>query len=366
MAVYLVQHITNTKPAIDLAIAFYSKLQLSLLKRCINCWVDTKKNSVFYLIKASQKKTIKKLYYKSTNLHPHKIIPVNNHLVYAFLKSEQQLKMIQSQFEFKTQEHTTLFIAKTINKHVLLNNLKKNKTRNALLYKKTVIKNLIHSYDGNQININNKDYIALFPTFKKAFDCSFAIQKKLQKRVNYISTKFILYPYSSELNIKNSTSNISKIIDLLYFIKTEKQFILSSQLSKNHSFQNHFTEKENISYCILKPENENFLFSLLDVISENYQNPDFSIPDIASLMMMCKTSLYRNCKAVTGSSINQILKEYRLLKSINSIASKESDINQISIDVGFNSLSYFSNCFKKKFGITPSAFLKQQNNFNLS
>lgn len=365
MSVYLIQHITTNKTAVDLAIAFYSKLQLTLFKKCINCWVDYKKNSVFYLIKATDKNDIKKLYYKSINLHPYKISSVNSHLAYALLKSEQQLNVIQSEFNYNFYEHSVLFLAKAFNKKLLLCKLKKHKVHETLLYKKTIIQNLIHSYGGSQIETKEEAFIASFPSFKKAFDCSVSIQKRLNKKIDCFPVKIILHPYDYNQETSFSHSTISKLIEVLYFIKTKKQLIISSQIVNSSAYSEYtYFKNDNISFR-LNSETEKFLLSLLDTISKNYQNPNFNIPDIASLMMMCKTKLYRNCKAATGKSINQIVKEFRLLKSIKSITVGTSDISQTSIEVGFNSSSYFSNCFKKKFGISPTTLQKQQEELNI-
>ncbi|CAM1342145.1 helix-turn-helix domain-containing protein [Tenacibaculum aestuarii] len=365
MAVYLIQHITTNKTAIELAIAFYSKLQLTLFKKCINCWVDYKKNSVFYLIKAIDKKDIKKLYHKSINLQPYKISSVNSHLAYAFFKSEQQLKVIQSEFNYNFHEHSILFLAKAFNKKLLLCKLKKHKAQETLLYKKTIIQNLIHSYGGSQIETKEKAFIASFPSLKKAFDCSVSIQKRLNKKIDCFPVKIILHPYDYNQENNSLHSTISKLNELLYFIKTKKQLIISSQIANSNTYSKYTDFKHNNVCFRLNPEAENFLLSLLSTISKNYQNPNFNIPNIASMMMMCKTKLYRNCKATTGKSINQIVKEFRLLKSIKSITVGTSDINQTSIEVGFNSSSYFSNCFKKKFGISPTTLQKQQEELNI-
>ncbi len=365
MSVYLIQHITKNKTAVDLAIAFYSKLQLTLFKKCINCWVDYKKNSVFFLIKATDKKSIKSLYYKSINIQPYKITSVNRHLAYALLKREQQLKTIQSETHYNSNKHSILFLAKTFNKKTLICKLQESNAKNVLLYKKTIIENLINSYEGNQIKTKEEGFLASFTSYKKAIDCSIAIQKKLYKRIDCFPIKIILFPNKNNQESIASTANINRLIEFLYFLKTKKQLIISSQIEDLNTYSEHIDCKQNNTYLKLNPETENFLHSLLDVISKNYQNPHFNIPNIASLMMMCKTKLYRNCKAITGKSINQILKEFRLIKSVNSITDGTSDINQTSIDVGFSSSSYFSNCFKKEYGISPTTLLKQQQEFSI-
>ncbi|XRE43896.1 hypothetical protein ACIVBQ_002100 [Tenacibaculum discolor] len=353
MSVYLIQHITNNNTAIDLAIAFYSKLQQTLLKRCINCWIDRKKNSVFYLIKASDKRSIQKLYYKSINLRPYKITSVNNHLVYAFLKSVQQLKAIQSKSFYPPKKHSVIFLAKTFNKKTFL--LNKAKALESISFKKSIIQNLITSYKGNQIE-DNEYVTASFHSFKNALGCTVSILDKLNKRADNTSTKIILYTSLHNNKETTFTQTIPKLTKLLYLIKKKEQLIVSSKTTNMHPSLSNLKK-----IYWLTPEKESFILSLIEILSKNYHKPKFKVSDICNLMMMSKTKLYRNCKDITGKSINQLLKEFRLLKSIDSITMSSSAIGQISTDVGFNSNSYFSNCFKKKFGMSPKELSKQKN-----
>lgn len=352
MSVYLIQHITNNNTAIDLAVAFYSKLQQNLVKKCINCWIDRKKNSVFYLIKAPDKRFIQKLYYKSINLHPYKITPVNNHLVYAFLKSVRKLKAIQSKSLYPPKKHSVIFLAQTFNKKTFL--LNRTKTLESLSFKKAIIQNLITSYKGHQIE-DSENIIASFHSFKNALGCTVSVLDKLNKRADNTSTKIILYASLHNNKEITFTQIVPKLTKLLYLIKKKEQLIVSSKTINMHPSLSNLKK-----IYWLTPEKESFILSLMEILSKNYHKPKFKVSDICTLMMMSKTKLYRNCKDITGKSINRLLKEFRLLKSIDSITMSSSAINQISTDVGFNSSSYFSNCFKKKFGICPKELSKQK------
>ncbi|WP_417799342.1 helix-turn-helix domain-containing protein [Tenacibaculum sp.] len=350
MSVYLIQHITNNNTAINLAISFYSKLQQILLKKCINCWIDHKKNSVFFLIKAPNKSSIQKLYYQSINLHPYKITSVNSHLVYAFLKSAQQLKAIQSKSFYEPQKYSVYFLAKIFNKKTLLVN--KTRTCEALSFKKAIIQNLITSYKGYQIEAN-EEIIASFYSVKNALGCTASILDKLNKRADNSSTKIILYTHLNNGKENTSIQITPKLTKLLYLIKKKEPLIVFSKTRNMPPLLSGLKK----TYW-LTPEKESFILSFIDILSKNYQNPKFNVSSICTLMMMSKTKLYRNCKDITGKSISQLLKEFRLLKSIDSITMSSSAISQISTDVGFNSSSYFSNCFKKKFGICPKELSK--------
>ena len=56
-----------------------------------------------------------------------------------------------------------------------------------------------------------------------------------------------------------------------------------------------------------------------------------------------------------GASFTVRLNELRLRKAADLLARPEGRISDIAFDCGFNDLSYFNRCFRRRFGLTPSA-----------
>ena len=247
-------------------------------------------------------------------------------------------------------ETDTILIAKKVDDKVSY--FKKN------ICKKSIFKNLVYSYNGSLYENNENNLVAFFDSNKKAIECAFSIKTALSKRTDSSFFKIITYRFPQKKNESSIVITISILLLLLHFVKTQKQLIVltNKQRIVNYLNDDEFINKKEIH--LLEPYEESFLFSLMNTLSGNYQNPKFNITNICAIMMMCKTKLYRNCKKITGKSLNQILKEFRLLKAVNSLSICRSTVNEISIDVGFGSSSYFSKCFKKKFGIPPKKILK--------
>ena len=65
-------------------------------------------------------------------------------------------------------------------------------------------------------------------------------------------------------------------------------------------------------------------------------------------------------KKHTGKSLHGYILELRILKSISLIESGFTDISEIAHSCGFGDSNYFSRYFKKKTGISPSKYAKQQ------
>jgi AraC-like DNA-binding protein len=49
------------------------------------------------------------------------------------------------------------------------------------------------------------------------------------------------------------------------------------------------------------------------------------------------------------------LNELRLRKAAELLARGKGRVSDIAFDCGFNDLSYFNRCFRRRFGLTPTA-----------
>jgi AraC-like DNA-binding protein len=63
-------------------------------------------------------------------------------------------------------------------------------------------------------------------------------------------------------------------------------------------------------------------------------------------------------KETMGMSFVQYLNDYRLEVAAKLLTTTSDDIINIAINTGFDNLSYFNRCFKKKYGITPGKYRK--------
>lgn len=102
-----------------------------------------------------------------------------------------------------------------------------------------------------------------------------------------------------------------------------------------------------------------FLRKLNGYLEENIGNEALSVEMLADKMNMSTSSLYRKVKGLSGLSPNDFVRIARLKKAILLMQSGESRISEIAFRVGFSSPAYFSTCFQKQYGKTPSEYLKQ-------
>ena len=107
---------------------------------------------------------------------------------------------------------------------------------------------------------------------------------------------------------------------------------------------------------------ERFLIQLSETIKNQYQDPSLSVKLLAKTIGISEVQLFRKTKALTGVSANELVRNYRLKVAESLILKNTGNISEIAYEVGFTSPSYFTKCFKQKYGQTPREY---QNNSQL-
>jgi signal transduction histidine kinase/DNA-binding response OmpR family regulator len=101
---------------------------------------------------------------------------------------------------------------------------------------------------------------------------------------------------------------------------------------------------------------ENFLRKATKIVENNMDNPDFSVEQFGSEMAMERNTLYRKLMKLIGQSPSQFIRSIRLKRAAQLLNQNAFSIGEIVYMVGFEKHSYFTDCFKKQFGVPPSAF----------
>jgi signal transduction histidine kinase/ligand-binding sensor domain-containing protein/DNA-binding response OmpR family regulator len=101
---------------------------------------------------------------------------------------------------------------------------------------------------------------------------------------------------------------------------------------------------------------EDFMQQVILLLEKNIDNSEFDIDSFCKNIGVSSSQLYRKIKSITGLSPNEFIRTYRLKKAAHLITESNLNISEIAYKVGFNDALYFSKCFKKQFGTTPSLY----------
>ena len=113
--------------------------------------------------------------------------------------------------------------------------------------------------------------------------------------------------------------------------------------------------------AIETPENLKFMDRVTRVMEANLSNPDFNVNLLGEELHMSRATLYRRMKLITDSAGNDFIKQYRLKKAAELLSQNTWPISEVATMVGFNSISYFSRCFRDQYGVSPKNYKPQKN-----
>ena len=105
---------------------------------------------------------------------------------------------------------------------------------------------------------------------------------------------------------------------------------------------------------------QEFLEKLNQLIEQNLSNENYSIELLASDFCLSRTQLFRKCKALTGVSPVELLRNTRLDAARQLLAEGKGSVAEVASLVGFADASYFTRCYKAYFGTTPHEMNKQK------
>ncbi|WP_028375565.1 hybrid sensor histidine kinase/response regulator transcription factor [Leeuwenhoekiella sp. MAR_2009_132] len=98
--------------------------------------------------------------------------------------------------------------------------------------------------------------------------------------------------------------------------------------------------------------------TIKEIIDTNINNPELTPGFLSDAMAMSSSKLYRKITQLTDLSPNEFIRTIRLKKSVQLLKTKNYNVSEVANLVGFNDPLYFSRCFKKQFGRSPSSLLK--------
>jgi len=101
---------------------------------------------------------------------------------------------------------------------------------------------------------------------------------------------------------------------------------------------------------------EAFIKQAVQFVENNIDKSDMTIDDFANALMVSRTVFYRKLKTIVGLSPVDFVREIRVKRAAQFIDSGEYTFSQIAYMCGFNDPKYFTKCFKKKMGLTPSEY----------
>ncbi|GAB3414399.1 response regulator [Niabella aquatica] len=147
---------------------------------------------------------------------------------------------------------------------------------------------------------------------------------------------------------------VQKPFNMLH-LKTRIENLLHNRAIIKNKFFNTFDKNANGA-----EEDPNFIFisNATQIVTDNIQNPQFSIDMLCNELAVSRSVLFRKLKNISDIAPQDFIKNIRLKIAAELLMSKKYSINEITYMTGFSDSKYFSTSFKKKFKQSPTAFLR--------
>ena len=138
--------------------------------------------------------------------------------------------------------------------------------------------------------------------------------------------------------------------------------VSNNLITQRKRLRDHFSRK-----ILLKTQewdklnaDELFLQKLVTMVETHLSDTDFSVENLQKELGISRMQLHRKLKALTDKSATEFIRTIRLRIAAEKLQAGQDNVSQIAYQVGFNSLSYFTKCFKEQFGVIPSAYAEKK------
>ncbi|MDF1549906.1 MAG: two-component regulator propeller domain-containing protein, partial [Bacteroidales bacterium] len=151
---------------------------------------------------------------------------------------------------------------------------------------------------------------------------------------------------------------ISKPFNIKEFKLKIKNLLDSVQrLKEKFSAQDTFEPNE----ITVSSLDEQLLKKAFKIVEKHIENELFDIPLFCTELGVSRTMLFSKIKAWTNFTPNDFIQEIRMKRAAQLLEQNKINISQVCFKVGFRNPKYFSKCFQKKYGNTPTEY---QNKFS--
>jgi AraC-like DNA-binding protein len=193
----------------------------------------------------------------------------------------------------------------------------------------------------------------VFDSCKSAVDAAMNIRNKiLENNIDVeIRVGVELGPPLSETG--NFFEGVHRTANHFCFVSANKEITVSSKVMQLYSGD----QKSIEGIKVINSQDEKFLEQVMRTMEKLWDRNEVTVVDFATELGMSKSQLSRRLKSISSLSPNDLFKEFRLRKSISLVEDNSMNIAEITMAIGFSNPSYFTKCFRERFGKAPSEFM---------
>jgi AraC-like DNA-binding protein len=360
MPIYMDVHIVPGVKALDVAEAHRKDLMIQQEHecKCITYWIDEERENIFCLIEAPSKEAVNAMHGKAHGLIPNKIIEVNSNVVVSFLGrlydpanaeiTDDGLKV------FHDPSFRAVMVIKLPDAAILRYKVGDDEATRILDQCHQSVREALKSNGGHEVEQKGPGFICSFPSASKAV----ASALEMISALDAASLENIRIGISAGEPVAESDSLFGDCIQLAEYmccVNGTNSIVISPEV--NELASKDIAKEKHKNILALTPQDESLLNTLYKHLHQHWQDPDYHVGEICDAMAMSQSQLYRKTMSVCGCSTVSLIKDFRLEQAKALMRQQRYNISEITFASGFTSPSYFTKCFKKKYGLLPMSYL---------
>ena len=103
-------------------------------------------------------------------------------------------------------------------------------------------------------------------------------------------------------------------------------------------------------------EDKAMMDKLMNYLEQHIGNPDLKMEDMAAAVNLGRTVFYGKMRSIVGMAPVEFMRHIRMQRAEELIVNSKMGLSQVAYAVGFSDPKYFSKCFKKMVGMSPSEY----------
>jgi signal transduction histidine kinase/ligand-binding sensor domain-containing protein/AraC-like DNA-binding protein len=189
----------------------------------------------------------------------------------------------------------------------------------------------------------------------------FCAKIKIDERTSHIPIILLTAKASGESKIEGLETGADDYI-MKPFDAKELKVRIKNLIEQRKKLREHFQREGifNLDNKNITSVDKKFLEKAVKIINEHLSDSLFGVELFANKIALGRATLHKKLVALIGEPPSELIKRMRLDKAAKLIEINFGNISGIALEVGFNNPAYFSECFRKQFGVTPSQY---QRNF---
>ena len=164
----------------------------------------------------------------------------------------------------------------------------------------------------------------------------------------------------TELKRREAEQLMQPIRKVLEESKDPKQLQqrISNILDNQERYQKSVTRSVEADKEEVMKNTKPFMERVMEIMEQHYMDSEFGVQEFCDALGMSRSVVSKHLNAEAGLPAGQFIRNYRLnmAKELLSAKTGNRNITEIAYAVGFNDPKYFTRCFTKMYGVSPSAF----------